>query len=68
MDIIFAGRLTELDGGMFALLAAVLLPAASRDGWREGGRGMKSPRDNNRRELLTEAAAPRPYESRRVAK
>lgn len=51
MDIIFAGRLTELDGGVFALLA--------RRGWRESGRavrGMKSPQGNNRCELLTGAA------------
>lgn len=51
MDIIFAGRLIELDGGVFALLA--------RRGWRESGRaarGMESPQGNNRCELLTGAA------------
>lgn len=70
MDIIFADRLTELDGGVFALLAAVVLAASSGNGWREGERGMKSPRGNNHGELLTEAVAPpcAPYESRCVAK
>lgn len=64
MDIIFAGRLTELDGGVFALLAARVAREKERESKRvreqQGGKGgegdVESLQGNNRCELLTGAA------------